>query len=137
MAVKSKIHILAQEIIRRNMNTSRRATVGERTKIMDCFMVKLLNSGYSEEMRRTILEAGLNGYYKMVDKEVSSTLSSTDAPTPAGNRSNLPGTSTPGPGGLGQRWVQPTSGDGSCKGDQGGLVDRESQDAPHGSPQPM
>ena len=75
MAIKSKIQILAQEIIRRNRNTSRRATVEERTRIIDSFMIKLLNSGYSEELIRTILEAGLNGYYKMVTKEVSSTLS--------------------------------------------------------------
>ena len=44
--------------------------ISVRIAILDAFMIKLGNSGYSTSLQENIFKSGLEGYYKMVTGEV-------------------------------------------------------------------
>ena len=69
LPIRMKISTLANDIKRRLRNCGRSITIGEKVEIVNCFMVKLKKSGYSERLRREILEAGLKGFYRMLETE--------------------------------------------------------------------
>ena len=62
MAYNSKRSALAQEVIRRRLNTSEMVPQMERNNILERFVDKLRRSGYNESQTREILVAGLSGY---------------------------------------------------------------------------
>ena len=70
LPIKIKIVTLTQEILRRMRNSSRREPISYKVELLDSFMVKLMKSGYPVDVRKTVLEAGLKGYYRMVPGEV-------------------------------------------------------------------
>ena len=70
MAQSSKISTLSQEVVRRMQNTARDVNIESRIEILSKFMAKLKRSGYNERVRRSILEAGINGYYNKVAREM-------------------------------------------------------------------
>ena len=70
MSLRTKIVILTQEVIRRCKNISRRVPVRERIAVLDRFIIKWLDSGNPEAVRREVIESGLAGYYKMLEKEI-------------------------------------------------------------------
>ena len=65
-----KITTLSQEILRKMCNTSRKANMETRVKILNKFMYKLAVSGYKENERLEILKSGIKGYYSKVVKEI-------------------------------------------------------------------
>ena len=70
LPLKTKIITLTQEILRRMRNTARREPVTSRVDILNTFFMKMTKSGYPIEVKKTVLESGLRGYYRMVLGEV-------------------------------------------------------------------
>ena len=62
MAIKSKISILAQDLIRRMLNTEPDISQPERNEIVENFIKRLQISGYSVKQVKEIIESGLKGY---------------------------------------------------------------------------
>ena len=62
MAVKSKITILAQDLIRRMLNTGANISQEERNIIIESFIQRLKVSGYKDKQIKEIVESGLKGY---------------------------------------------------------------------------
>ena len=62
MSYNSKRSSLAQEVVRRMLNTSEMVSQEERDTIVEKFILKLKRSGYSESQRKEIVLAGLKGY---------------------------------------------------------------------------
>ena len=62
---KTKMTVMAQEVIRRMRNSSPNLSVTERIEILDNMMKKMKTSGYSEGQRREALYAGMMGYCRM------------------------------------------------------------------------
>ena len=62
MAEDAKIRCLANDLTRRMLTTSEKVPDGVRRQIIDEYAQKLLNSGYSLEVTRRIVVAGLKGY---------------------------------------------------------------------------
>ena len=64
-AIKQKITILGEEVRRRLFNQDPSHTVDERVDILRRFSQKMIDSGYTVEVRREILESGTKRYYRM------------------------------------------------------------------------
>ena len=62
MDQNSKMKILANDLIRRLLNTSEAMGMEERVKIVDHYSQKLINSGYSLEQVQKIIINGIKGY---------------------------------------------------------------------------
>ena len=62
MAEMSKISTLAQDLIRRMVNTSDMIEQAERNEIIEKYIVKLRTSGYSTTQVQNIVVSGLKGY---------------------------------------------------------------------------
>ena len=59
----SKIHILAQDLVRRLLNTKENLPSTYKGKIVDGYAQKILNGDYSRDQTRRIIVAGLKGYH--------------------------------------------------------------------------
>ena len=69
--IRSKIVTLTQEIIRLMRNTSRRTPTSIGVGILHTdFIRKLKRSDYPNSICQEVLEAGLNGYFRMVRTEL-------------------------------------------------------------------
>ena len=68
MPEDSKIRSLTNELVRRLLRTRESMGDGIKTRIIDDFAQKLLNSGYSIFQTRNIIVAGLKGYEKLLRK---------------------------------------------------------------------
>ena len=64
MPEDAKVRSLANDLTRRMLTTSERVSDSVRRLIVDEYAQKLLNSGYSIEVTRSIILAGLKGYEK-------------------------------------------------------------------------
>ena len=62
LPMRMKTTVLAQEVIRRERNTSRNVDIETRRKIRNKFVLKLRMSGYSWRQRLNIMLSGLRGY---------------------------------------------------------------------------
>ena len=62
MSWNAKRATLAQETIRRMLNTSEMVEQSERDSIIEKFILKLERSGYNVSQRKEIITAGLKGY---------------------------------------------------------------------------
>ena len=60
---------LTQECIRRLRNTRKQLGCPRKQEILTDYMQNLKNSGYSETFRREILNAGINGYNKILEAD--------------------------------------------------------------------
>ena len=69
LPMKTKITVLAQEIVRWRRNTYRGEEREKTEARMTKFMVKLRASGYNRGQRLDILESGTRCYNRMVDDE--------------------------------------------------------------------
>ena len=67
--IKTKITVLAQEVVRWKKNSYRGESRVEGDSRMTKFMVKLRASGYNRNQRWEILKAGSRKYNKMVEDE--------------------------------------------------------------------
>ena len=61
LPMRMKTTVLAQEVIRRERNTSRNVNRSTRRKIRNKFVLKLRMSGYSWRQRLNIMLSGLRG----------------------------------------------------------------------------
>ena len=68
MSEKSKISILSQDLIRRMQNTSETISESERINVIDNYIDRLLVSGYSVDQIREIVESGLKGYTRKLNR---------------------------------------------------------------------
>ena len=64
MSEDAKIRCLSNDLTRRMLTTSERVSNSVRREIVDEYAQKLLNSGYSREVTKRIVVAGLKGYEK-------------------------------------------------------------------------
>ena len=64
----TKISSLSQEIIRRMLNTCEQVPQEERNNIIENFISKLKRSGYRQDQVKNIVEAGLIGYERKLEK---------------------------------------------------------------------
>ena len=64
----SKNATLAQELVRRMMNTSELLTQEERNEVIEKFIIRLKRSGYHEDQIRNIVMSGLKGYETKKEK---------------------------------------------------------------------
>ena len=62
MEKNTKLQIIAQDLVRRLLNTMESLGSQERMKVVDGYAQKLLNSGYEMEQVRKILVSGIKGY---------------------------------------------------------------------------
>ena len=69
LPMKTKMTVLAQEIIRRMRNTSPKLPVSMRVSILNTMMVKMRSSGYDQGQREEALYSGVLGYCRMVARE--------------------------------------------------------------------
>ena len=72
MSEKSKVSILSQDLIRRMQNTSEKVPESERIKIIDNYIDRLLVSGYKTEQIKEIVESGLKGYIRKLNRAIKS-----------------------------------------------------------------
>ena len=72
MSEKSKISILSQDLIRRMQNTGQTISESERISIIDNYIDRLLVSGYNVEQIREIVESGLKGYLRKLNRAIKS-----------------------------------------------------------------
>ena len=73
LPITTKITTLSQEGLRRMRNTSRSQGTQVIIEILNLFMIKMLNSGYPEDIRYEVLKSCVKGYYRMVLSEVCGT----------------------------------------------------------------
>ena len=66
---KTIITTLSQEVRRRMVNCCRSVNVKERVSILDTLMKKMKNSKHCQSVRLNVLECGLVGYFRMVERE--------------------------------------------------------------------
>ena len=64
MEENSKMKTLANDLTRRLLNTSERLSMDERIKVVEDYIQKLFNSGYTLEQVRRIITNGIKGYEK-------------------------------------------------------------------------
>ena len=69
MSKGGKMATLSQEIIRRMENTGRSSSIESRVEIINRYVMKLRRSGYNENDRKELVESGLRGYYRKVERE--------------------------------------------------------------------
>ena len=62
MGVRVKTQILANDLVRRLLNTGRGLPAEETAKVVDDYASKLLRSGHSKGKVKDIIVAGLRGY---------------------------------------------------------------------------
>ena len=62
ISYNSKRASLAQEVVRRMMNTSEGVEMERRIEILETFSRKMKRSGYSRDQRKEIVQSGLTGY---------------------------------------------------------------------------
>ena len=74
MAERSKISILSQDLIRRMLNTSETIPDSERVEIIDNYIDRLVVSGYCPAQVKEIVESGLTGYERKVQRAKKSGL---------------------------------------------------------------
>ena len=70
LPIKTKITVLAQEIVRWKRNTHREEEKEESDRRMTKFMVKLRASGYSRGQHWEILKSGTRKFNRMVEEEI-------------------------------------------------------------------
>ena len=63
-----KVASLSQEVVRRMLNTSEMLDQNERDQILNNYTKKLFHSGYEKHQVKEILESGLKGYEKKLEK---------------------------------------------------------------------
>ena len=73
LPTKTKITVLAQEVVRWRRNTDRKEKIEEKDKRMTKFMVKLKASGYDRNQRWEILKSRTRIYNRMVEEEKKGT----------------------------------------------------------------
>ena len=66
---QQKKSVLAQETVRRLMNTSENTSTSTKLEIINTFDMKLEKSGYSLKQRREIIESGIIGYKRKIDRQ--------------------------------------------------------------------
>ena len=66
---QQKKSVLAQEVVRRLMNTSEDSSLSTRMHILSTYDRKLTTSGYSKAQRLEIIESGLVGYARKVKRQ--------------------------------------------------------------------
>ena len=69
MGENNKMKILANDMVRRLLNTGEDMGKVEKSRVVDLYAQKLLNSGYQHEQVRRILYNGIKGYEKSVKKQ--------------------------------------------------------------------
>ena len=62
MEENTKMMIVAQDLVRRLLNSKESLGAEERMRVVDGYAQKLLNSGYSQDQTRRILVRGIKGY---------------------------------------------------------------------------
>ena len=68
MPASSKISILSQDLIRRMMNCSETVSQSERDSIVNKYIDRLVTSGYNKDQVREIVESGLLGYERKLER---------------------------------------------------------------------
>ena len=68
MSEKSKITILAQDLIRRMSHINEKISQEERDSVVNDYIDRLVRSGYTEEQVRQIIQSGLTGYVKKLQR---------------------------------------------------------------------
>ena len=68
LSENSKNATLAQELVRRMMNTTEYLPQEERNKIIEKFITRLKRSGYNKDQIRNIVVSGLKGYETKMEK---------------------------------------------------------------------
>ena len=68
MPASSKISILSQDLVRRMMNCSETVPQSERNGIVNLYIDRLVTSGYDKNQVREIIESGLLGYEKKLER---------------------------------------------------------------------
>ena len=68
MAENAKLQSLAQDLVRRLLNTKEELPPNYRAMVIDGYGVKLRSSGYSLEVTRKILTSGMKGYVSKVKR---------------------------------------------------------------------
>ena len=69
MDQNSKMKILANDLIRRLLNTSEAMGIEERIKIVDQYSQKLINSGYGVDQVQKIIINGIKGYERRLKED--------------------------------------------------------------------
>ena len=64
-STKQKITILSEEVKRRLLNQDTRHSKEEREFMLKDFSQKLIDSGYTKEVRKEILASGVRRYYRL------------------------------------------------------------------------
>ena len=72
MSEKSKISILSQDLIRRMLCCSETIPDAERVQIIDNYIDRLVVSGYKPSQVKEIVESGLTGYTRKVERSIKS-----------------------------------------------------------------
>ena len=67
---RTKVQVLAQDLVRRMRNSCVLISINERTEIVNSFLAKVKKSGYSIAQRKAIVAAGIKGYYQMRRTEI-------------------------------------------------------------------
>ena len=68
MSEKSKITILAQDLIRRMSHINEKISQEERDSVVNDYIDRLVRSGYTEEQVRQIIQSGLTGYVRKLQR---------------------------------------------------------------------
>ena len=68
MSENGKNSCLSQDLVRRMMNTSEMVPQQERNEIVETYIKKLTVSGYNEKQVKNIIESGLSGYERKLEK---------------------------------------------------------------------
>ena len=68
MSEKSKIIILAQDLIRRMSHINEKISQEERDSVVNDYIDRLVRSGYTEEQVRQIIQSGLTGYVRKLQR---------------------------------------------------------------------
>ena len=68
MPASSKISILSQDLVRRMQNCSEKVPQTERDQVVDLYIDRLAVSGYDKEQIKEIVESGLKGYERKLDR---------------------------------------------------------------------
>ena len=66
---QSKKASLSQEVVRRLLNTDEERPQEEKIEIIDEYCRKLEGSGYSKDQQKEIIEAGLIGYKRRIERQ--------------------------------------------------------------------
>ena len=69
MPMNTKMNVLSQEIIRRMKNMSLSLPVSARVEVLNRMMIKMKDSGYSQDQRLDVLHAGTLGFCRMMVRQ--------------------------------------------------------------------